>query len=187
MADPRTPRRSDPDDWWATPAGPATGDADARGTGDDDWLGYEPWTQPRTRGARSERKTLLAIAAAVSLAVIVVVALIAAGAFRSSSKKTATTPATTTTSGTTTGSTTTTRAKFPPAPTTTLAPGATGTQVKRLQRALAALGYPVGKVDGSYGPATTQALQRFQRAHKLTADGVLGPATLAALKRALRG
>jgi peptidoglycan hydrolase-like protein with peptidoglycan-binding domain len=58
--------------------------------------------------------------------------------------------------------------------------------VRRLQRALARLGYPPGKIDGQYGSATTQALANFQRANKLTADGILGPATLAALTRSLR-
>src|SRR5690242_3801931 len=37
-------------------------------------------------------------------------------------------------------------------PTTTLAPGDTGRQVRALQRELTALGYPVGAIDGAYGP-----------------------------------
>jgi hypothetical protein len=66
-------------------------------------------------------------------------------------------------------------------PTTTLKPGDTGAQVKALQRALKALGYPVGKVDGDYGPATKTALAAFQHASGLTADGIFGPKTLDAL------
>ena len=70
-------------------------------------------------------------------------------------------------------------------PTATLKPGATGAQVKLLQRALASLGYSTGVVDGQYGPATKQAVTAFQKADGLTADGIFGPKTLQALTRAL--
>ena len=66
-------------------------------------------------------------------------------------------------------------------PTTTLKPGDTGAQVRALQRALKALGYPVGTIDGQYGPATKTAVAAFQHAQGLTADGVFGPNTLNAL------
>ncbi|MGB2876009.1 MAG: peptidoglycan-binding domain-containing protein [Gaiellaceae bacterium] len=72
-----------------------------------------------------------------------------------------------------------------PAPTTTLKGGDHGPQVRALQRALASLGYPLGHIDGQYGPATQRALAHFQQTQKLAADGVLGPATLAALTQAL--
>jgi peptidoglycan hydrolase-like protein with peptidoglycan-binding domain len=68
-----------------------------------------------------------------------------------------------------------------PAPATTLKPGDTGAQVKRLQRALVSLGYTVGKVDGDYGTATKTAVSQFQTASNLTADGVFGPATKTSL------
>lgn len=68
-------------------------------------------------------------------------------------------------------------------PTKTLKPGDTGAQVVALQHALASLGFSPGSTDGSYGPATTSAVTRFQQAVGLTADGVVGPNTLAALLR----
>ena len=67
------------------------------------------------------------------------------------------------------------------APTTTLKPGDSGTQVKALQRELVSLGFTVGAIDGSYGPATSNAVAAFQRARHLAADGVVGQATLLAL------
>lgn len=73
------------------------------------------------------------------------------------------------------------------APSQTLKPGDTGSQVKTLQRALATLGFSPGTPDGDYGPATQVAVERFQVAKGLAEDGVVGPATLAALQKALSG
>jgi hypothetical protein len=72
------------------------------------------------------------------------------------------------TSADTSGSATTT------AP-TSLKPGDSGPDVKRLQRKLGI------KADGSYGSATKRAVKRFQKRNGLKADGVAGPATLSAL------
>jgi hypothetical protein len=70
-------------------------------------------------------------------------------------------------------------------PSQTLAPGDTGSQVKILQRGLAALGFLAGKPDGGYGPATQAAVARFQASKGLAQDGVVGPQTLDALQHAL--
>ncbi|WP_406090939.1 peptidoglycan-binding protein [Streptomyces sp. NBC_01013] len=66
--------------------------------------------------------------------------------------------------------------------TPTLAEGASGDGVKRLQRSLtAALGSTVG-VDGSFGPGTATAVRSYQTSRGLTADGIVGPGTWAALQ-----
>lgn len=42
--------------------------------------------------------------------------------------------------------------------------GAKGSSVKKMQKQLAALGYPVGKIDGTFGPNTLRAVHLFQAA-----------------------
>ncbi len=65
--------------------------------------------------------------------------------------------------------------------------GATGEQVKSLQRLLSALGYKMqnnGKtygVDGSFGQGTYNAVVAFQKAKKLDVDGIVGKNTWSAL------
>jgi cytochrome c551/c552 len=58
--------------------------------------------------------------------------------------------------------------------------------VRRLQHELHRLGYFAGPFTGFYGPITTKAVKRFQRAHGLHVDGIWGPASQAALLSALR-
>lgn len=64
-----------------------------------------------------------------------------------------------------------------------LAQGATGEDVRQLQ--IRVSGYPgygaVLSLDGSYGPATSAAVTRFQQAYGLTADGNAGASTYAKL------
>jgi peptidoglycan hydrolase-like protein with peptidoglycan-binding domain len=49
--------------------------------------------------------------------------------------------------------------------------------IKEIQTALKKLGYYTGKVDGITGSKTKAAIQKFQKANKLSADGVVGPTT----------
>ncbi len=65
--------------------------------------------------------------------------------------------------------------------TAVLRQGASGGEVKELQRRLKQWGYYSGAVDGIYGKATTEAVRYFQKKNGLTADGVAGKATFEAL------
>jgi peptidoglycan hydrolase-like protein with peptidoglycan-binding domain len=67
-----------------------------------------------------------------------------------------------------------------------LRPGASGKDVRELQKALRKAGFPV-KVDGQFGRSTVRAVKRFQRAARLTPSGTVGRKTVAALKAALQG
>jgi lysozyme family protein len=65
-----------------------------------------------------------------------------------------------------------------------LAPAAAASHnagVAALQVALQARGFYAGTIDGVKGPATTNAIKRFQRRAGLSADGVVGPSTRRAL------
>jgi hypothetical protein len=201
MSGRETPRRSDPDDWFADPERLSWGGTTAveapaathdESDATEDWLYGEPVATPPdgpSAGFTVRLGTLLAVAAVV-VVLLALAGLWLGGAFSSGGNQPATNPpttaSTTTTSQTPTTTPTTPTRRALPAPTSTLKPGDQGAQVKRLQRALVRLGYPTGAVDGDYGPSTQAALERFQKASKLTADGVLGPTTLRALKTALQ-
>lgn len=57
----------------------------------------------------------------------------------------------------------------------TLRSGSTGSDVKKLQLRLTEQGFPVGKIDGKFGPSTEAALIAFQFSRNLLPDGVAGP------------
>lgn len=59
----------------------------------------------------------------------------------------------------------------------------TGDDVLTLQQRLLDLGFQVGRVDGTFGPATERAVREFQRNVGVPPDGTCGPATLKALSR----
>jgi hypothetical protein len=155
----------------------------------DDWLGraadHDVAPFRRTPIELNNPRLWLALAAVVAL---VAIGLFVGGVFNGSKPKTAP-PTTPVVQTPTTGATTKTTPKITKKaalvlPTQALKSGDSGVQVKRLQQALAAVGYSPGKIDGHYGPATKTALEKFQKAKKLTVDGILGPKTLAALTSA---
>ena len=61
------------------------------------------------------------------------------------------------------------------------APGEQSEEILNYQKRLKTLGYLTTVPDGSYGPDTKAAVQRFQEANGLIADGYIGPATATAL------
>lgn len=65
---------------------------------------------------------------------------------------------------------------------TVLRVGTSGTEVSQLQEKLRKLGYTVN-VDGDFGPATKQAVMKFQEDHNLQADGIAGPLTWSVIER----
>lgn len=184
------------DDWFDEPGTPDDPDAwssrvdrlvrERRQTLEtDDWVAE---TAPRARV--SSRRSPVSTRAAVGLAALAVCLLLgilaAAGVFSSGSQPRRLATTTVPTVKTTPATTTVTTAPAIQVPTTPLKPGASGADVKLLQRALARAGYSTGGVDGTYGPATSAAVSAFQRAQGLSADGVAGPKTLAALQAALQ-
>lgn len=59
--------------------------------------------------------------------------------------------------------------------------GDQGEQVTQLQQALIRLGYLAGEADGSYGPATSNAVRAFQAAEGLDETGIADSTMLAVL------
>jgi len=182
---------SDPEDWFAD-ADPENGRRPDTASEDDvppledDWLGEAKVASRRPSWAEAiDRRVLVA---AASFLVLLLAGLAAGGVFsggRSSNAASLTTATAPTTAQT--ASTATRAAQQLLAPTTTLKPGDTGTQVATLQHALASLGFSPGNADGRFGRSTTDAVMRLQRKAGLTVDGIVGPATSGALVSALRG
>ncbi|HEX9697636.1 MAG TPA: SpoIID/LytB domain-containing protein [Actinomycetota bacterium] len=71
--------------------------------------------------------------------------------------------------------------------TTDMGIGATGRAVRELQHRLHRAGaYPAGKVTGTFGPLTRDALRRYQRSRGIRPTGYLGPQTRAKLNAEAR-
>lgn len=184
-------RRPDPDDWFGdadteehrVPDVPSAENDSPRV---DDWLDEAGDDQLRRSRFQTIDRRMVTVAA--SLLLLLIAGLAAAGVFSGSGPKVpAGSSSRIQTTQTTTAAKSTTQPRRFPAPATTLKPGDTGTQVLVMQRALASLGFSSGKSDGQYGPATKNAVARFQHSVGLTADGILGPATLRSLAHALSG
>jgi peptidoglycan hydrolase-like protein with peptidoglycan-binding domain len=181
------------DDWFDEPEAPTETQSDAnRGVYED---AEEVWVLPEEEDPSSHGQREIVIAGrtltmtqaaiiGLSLLAVIFAILAAAGVF---SGKASAPPVTLPTTHIKKTQPTTTPVTTPTvqAPSQTLKPGDTGSQVKVLQKALASLHFSPGTPDGDYGPSTTNAVQRFQIAKGLTEDGVVGPATLAALQKAL--
>lgn len=57
----------------------------------------------------------------------------------------------------------------------------TSDRYREIQQILIARGYLTGPADGKWGPASIEAVKRFQKDQELSADGKLGALTLTAL------
>ncbi|MBM4777524.1 MAG: peptidoglycan-binding protein [Archangiaceae bacterium] len=65
----------------------------------------------------------------------------------------------------------------------TLSVGSRGDSVRRLQDTLRQAGFNPGATDGSFGPKTKAAVEKYQQARRLDVDGVVGTKTMQALRR----
>jgi Putative peptidoglycan binding domain len=191
------------DDWFDEPEPPTeTLSGVHRGVYDDG--GDDVWTLPEEEGPARRRRgggsreivvagrtltTAQVAIVAASIVALVLAILAAAGVFSSGKAVAPPTPTIHNPPPPKTSSTSTQTATTPTveAPSQTLSPGDTGSQVKVLQRALKALGFSPGAPDGDYGPSTQVAVEKFQVANGLAEDGVVGQQTLAALQQALSG
>ena len=193
----REPRDPGYDDWFDEPEPPTeTQSAVGRGVYED---ADEVWVLPEEDDARplgnrefvvAGRTLTTTQAAIIAVCVLAIFFAILAAVGVFNGKKAAAPPITLpvthimTTTQTTTQTNTTSATQ---APSTPLSPGAQGSQVKLLQKALAKLGYSPGQADGDYGIGTKVAVERFQAAKGLAQDGTVGPQTLNAIQKALAG
>jgi hypothetical protein len=202
------PRSERVDDWeleeldWSgeTPASPdsATGGRSSR-------IGLVTGIAPGRSGDQSgtssavRRRRMVALAAVGLLVVLaVVIPLVVFGGGGSSTEPTAAptttarSPTRTEPSATTTTSTTPATTQPTPKPLRVALPagaalrrGSRGSEVRDLQKGLAALGYAAGEPDGVFGQTTEAAVVDFQRSNNLAPDGIVGADTARLLNAAL--
>ncbi|MDU4959643.1 MAG: 3D domain-containing protein [Sporomusaceae bacterium] len=72
----------------------------------------------------------------------------------------------------------------PPSADPVLTQGAKGEQVVKIQQLLAESGFYAGAIDGSFGPATRAAIERFQARYSLPVTGMADRSMIDALQRA---
>ena len=77
-------------------------------------------------------------------------------------------------------------AKKPSIPTPVLQKGNTGSKVKNLQKCLNYIIKAGLEEDGSFGPATEEALMAFQRRYGLVDDGSYGPKSYERMKEVMK-
>ena len=164
------------------------------GPREDDWLAEEDWLEapteemsgpPRRRpraqpppGMPSRRLIALVVGISILLLAILVIVFQGDGDEPDESAATTTQPQATTAPGTEGAQ------NLQLQEGAALSEGDSGPRVRRLQRALAQLGYDVTP-DGVFGPGTTAAVRSFQEDAGLDADGVVGSGTVTAITEAL--
>ena len=162
------------------------------GPHEDDWLAEQDWvdapteeTRPSPSGRRlpqrppgAPSRRLIILVAAVSIFLLAVLVAVLQGDDETADDPTPTVAPTETTAAPEAEA----GLRLPESG--TLSEGDTGPPVRRLQRALARLGYDVTP-DGVYGPGTTAAVRSFQGDAGLDADGAVGPQTARAVNEAL--
>lgn len=167
---------------------------ESNGPREDDWLAEEDWLEapteemsspPRQRprvqpppGMPSRR--LLALVAGISVLLLAILVIV----FQGDGDEPEETAATTTQTGTATAPGGGAAPSLQLQQGDELSEGDSGPRVRRLQRALAELGYDVAP-DGVFGPGTTAAVRAFQEEAGVAADGVVGASTVRALNAAL--
>jgi hypothetical protein len=165
---------------------------EGNGPNEDDWLAEEDWLEapteemsspsrrrpaPRPPGAPSRR--LVALVAGISILLLAILVIIFSGDDEEPEA-----PATTTQAETDTAPAQEAEPSLQLQAGEALSEGDSGPRVRRLQRALASLGYDV-TADGVFGPGTTAAVRSFQEDAGLDADGVVGSGTVRAVNDAL--
>jgi hypothetical protein len=163
------------------------------GPHEDDWLAEESWLEAPTEETPSPSRRrlpqpppgtpsrrLVVLVAAVSIVLLVILVALLRGDGDATEEPTTTVTPTETTAAPQAEAEQSLR--LPESG--TLREGDTGPRVRRLQRALARLGYDVTP-DGVFGPGTTAAVRGFQADAGLDADGVVGSRTASAINAAL--
>lgn len=165
---------------------------EGNGPNEDDWLAEEEWLEdpteetsgapprrpaPRPPGAPSRR--LVALVAGISILLLAILVIVFSGDDEEPEA-----PATTTQAETQTAPGTETEPSLQLQTGAALSEGDSGPRIRRLQRALASLGYDVTP-DGVFGPGTTAAVRSFQEDAGLDVDGVVGSGTVRAVNDAL--
>jgi hypothetical protein len=168
---------------------------EGNGPNEDDWLAEEDWLEAPTEEMSSPSRRrpgprppgppgmpsrrLVALVAGISILLLAILVIVFSGDDEEPEA-----PATTTQAETDTAPGQEAEPSLQLQAGSALSEGDSGPRVRRLQRALASLGYDV-TADGVFGPGTTAAVRSFQEEAGLDADGVVGSGTVTAVNDAL--